>query len=125
MTTNLVGTAPEIAVYLQLLKLGKRPDVDFTFQSPLMGGRMQRGGLVLDFLFSNPPDLAISVVGRYFHFELGGLDQRARDLMSREQLLGQGITLIFIEDDDIERDAAFYVKEALAYRDHSRLGGLG
>jgi hypothetical protein len=39
--------------------------------------------------------------------------------------LGQGITLIFIEDDDIERDAAFYVKEALAYRDHSRLGGLG
>jgi hypothetical protein len=125
MTTNLVGTAPEIAVYLQLLKLGKRPDVDFTFQSPLMGGRMQRGGLVLDFLFSNPPDLAISVVGRYFHFELGGLDQRARDLMSREQLLGQGITLIFIEDDDIERDVAFYVKEALAYRDHSRLGGLG
>jgi hypothetical protein len=125
VTTDLVATAPELAVYEQLIKEGLEPELDFIFQSAIFGGRVQRGGLVLDFLFSNPPGLAISVVGRYFHYVLGGIDQRARDLSSREQLLGQGITLIFIEDDDIERDVGFYVREALAFRDHSTLGGLG
>jgi len=125
MTTNLVGTAPELAVFTELIRLGKKPDVDFTFQASILGGQQQRGGLKLDFLFTNPPGLAISVTGVYFHFTLGGIDQRARDLVSREQLLGQGITLIFIEDDDIEKDVGFYVREALQFRDHSRRGGFG
>ena len=37
----------------------------------MMGGRMDKGGLVLDFLFSNPPDLAVNVQGVYYHYEFG------------------------------------------------------
>jgi hypothetical protein len=114
------GSMPEYLVYRTLIQLGKQPDVDFTFQSSLMGGRLERGGAVIDFLFSNPPDLAIAVQGVYFHYEMGS-EIQARDQIVREQLAGQGITLIFIDENDIMERPRYYVEEALQYRDHSRM----
>ena len=43
--------------------------------------------------------------------------------MARSALAGQNITLVFIDDDDLIRDPEYYCREALNYRDHSRLGG--
>ena len=40
-------------------------------------------------------------------------------------MLGAGITVIFIDEDDIMQDPDYYVREALNYRDHSRLGPGG
>lgn len=87
-----------------------------------MGGRMDKGGFVIDFLFTNPPNLAVNVQGVYYHYEFG-IETKARDVMARASLAGQNVTLIFIDDDDLLRDPTYYCREALAYRDHSRLGG--
>ena len=62
-------TLPEWNVFQALARLGKKHNIDFVFQSPFMGGRQTRGGLVIDFLFINPPDLAINVQGEFFHQE--------------------------------------------------------
>ena len=118
------GSKPEWLCYTTLIDLGKDPEIDFSYQSPLSGGRMDKGGLVVDFVFANPPDLAINVQGVYYHYEFG-IETKARDLMARAQLAGQGMTLVFLDDDDLLRDARWHVEEALKYRDHSQLGALG
>ena len=82
---------------------------------------MDKGGMVIDFMFFNPPDLAINVQGVYYHYELGA-ETRARDIMAREALAGQGITLIFVDEDDLEQDPTGTLENALNYRDTSRLG---
>ena len=116
------GSVPELITYQSLQKAGKIPGQDFTYQSPLLGGRIQKGGVIIDFDFNNPPDLAINVQGVYFHYQFG-VETSARDRMARAQLAGEGKQLIFIDEDDLYNDTDYYVLEALRYRDHSRLGG--
>ena len=115
------GSLPEWQFHASLLELGYQPNEDFTYQSPLMGGRLDKGGLVIDFLFDNPPNLAVNVQGVYYHYELGA-DTRARDIFARESLAGQGITLIFVDDDYLAQDPLGTTREALQFRDSSRLG---
>ena len=116
------GSVPEWLTYESLQKAGKIPGQDFTYQSPLLGGRISKGGVVIDFDFNNPPDLAINVQGVYFHYQFG-VETSARDRMARAQLAGEGKQLIFIDEDDLYNDTDYYVLEALRYKDHSRLGG--
>ena len=119
---NWPGSVPEYVAYQTFVEIGLEPGEDFTYQSPLMGGRMDKGGIILDFLFTNPPDLAVNVQGVYYHYEFG-VEAKARDVMARASLAEQNLTLIFIDDDDLMADPTYYCREALAYRDHSRLGG--
>jgi len=119
---NWEGSLPEYVAYQTFVELGLEPGQDFTYQSPLMGGRMDKGGFVIDFLFQEPPDLAVNVQGVYYHYEFG-VETKAQDTMARASLAGQGITLVFIDDDDLLSDPRYYCREALNYRDHSRLGG--
>jgi len=116
------GSIPEYVAYQTFVELGLEPGQDFTYQSPLMGGRMEKGGLVIDFIFNEPPNLAVNIQGVYYHYEFG-VEIKARDVMARASLAGQGITLIFIDDDDLLSDPKYYCREALQSRDHSRLGG--
>ena len=116
------GSVPEYIANSTFVKIGLEPGQDFTYQSPLMGGRMDKGGFVLDFIFNEPPDLAVNVQGVYYHYEFG-IEAKARDVMARAALAGQNMTLVFIDDDDLMRDPEYYCREALKYRDHSRLGG--
>jgi len=118
------GSKPEYLCYQTLIQIGKEPNKDFTYQSPLQGGRMEKGGMVIDFSFNNPPDLAINVQGVYYHYQFG-VETRARDLIARAQLAGHGVSLVFIDDDDLIRNPTWHVEEALKYKDHSRIGGLG
>ena len=120
LPSNWEGSLPEYIAYVELERAGKVPGVDFTYQRPLLGGRMDKGGVVLDFEFYNPPDLAVNVQGVYYHYEFG-VEQKARDIITRAQMAGQGVTLVFIDEDDIMQDAEYYVREALNYRDHSRM----
>ena len=110
---------PEYIVFNQLLRLGLKPNQDFEFQSKFAGGKIERGGLVIDFLFSNPPGLAINVQGVYYHYEQGSVNI-ANDLLAREILAGEGISLIFLDDDDVLADPTFYVREALNFKDYSK-----
>ena len=114
------GSESEIAVFNALLRLGKRPGVDFTYQSKQFGGRVAKGGRILDFEIYDPP-LGINVQGVYFHYEKGSAIIQS-DIRTRSFLASMGITLIFIDEDDALKDAMYYVREALQYRDHSRLG---
>jgi hypothetical protein len=120
--TTWEGSLPEYVAYRTFVQLGLEPGQDFTYQSPLMGGRMEKGGFVLDFIFTEPPGLAVNVQGVYYHYEFG-VETKARDIMARSALAGQNITLVFIDDDDLLRDPTYYCREALNYQDHSRLGG--
>ena len=120
--SNWEGSLPEYVAYQTFIELGLEPGQDFTYQSPLMGGRLDKGGVIIDFMFSEPPDLAVNVQGVYYHYEFG-VESKARDMMARASLAGQNITLIFIDDDDLMKDRMYYCREALNYQDHSRLGG--
>ena len=119
---NWPGSVPEYVAYQAFIKLGLEPGQDFTYQSPLSGGRLDKGGFVIDFLFTMPPDLAVNVQGVYYHYEFG-VEAKARDVIARSALAGQNITLVFIDDDDLLRDPEYYCREALNYQDHSRIGG--
>ena len=116
------GSIPEYMVLQALNRLGLRDGYDFTYQSPLQGGRMEKGGSVVDFLFINPPDLGINVQGEYWHYAQG-ITKTMSDDMARAILAGQGINLIMIDENDIYKDVDFYVREALRYRDHSKQVG--
>ena len=120
--SDWVGSKPEWMFFSSLIDLGYQPEEDFTYQSPLMGGRLDKGGFIIDFLFFNPPNLAVNVQGVYYHYEMGA-DNRARDIMARQSLAGQGITLIFVDEDDLEQDPKGVTESALQFRDTSRLGG--
>ena len=116
------GSIPEFMVLQALNRLGLRNGVEFTYQSPLLGGRMEKGGAIVDFLFNDPPDLGINVQGEYWHYAQG-ITKIMSDDMARATLAGQGINLIMIDENDIYKDVDFYVREALQYRDHSKQVG--
>lgn len=114
------GSVEEEMVFNELVRRGLQHGDDFTFQNRFFGGRLDKGGIILDFLFYNPPGLAINVQGVYYHYEQG-VDQKAQDQIARIQIAAEGIDLIFIDDDDVHRDVRYYVDEALHFRDHSRI----
>ena len=118
------GSVPEWVVYEELLRRGLRDGEEFTYQSPLMGGRVERGGLIIDFMFRDPPGLAINVQGEYYHQESGAA-VIVRDKMARAQLASQDVTLIFIDAQDALSNPRFYVGEALRFQDHSFLSRGG
>ena len=124
MPASWQGSEPEWIAYSVLQELGKIPDEDFTYQSPLMGGRLDKGGSIVDFMFKDPPDLAINVQGEYYHYGMGA-ETSTRDILARVQLASLGIILIFIDESSLQEDPFYYIREALRYRDHSRLGGRG
>ena len=118
-----LGSLPEFLVFNSLTTtFNLQQGVEFTYQSPLLGGRLEKGGVVLDFVFNEPPDLAINVQGEYYHYGMGSTISQ-NDVFIRAQMAGQGIQLIFIDENDIYRDVDYYVRQALNYKDHSKLGG--
>jgi len=110
------GSVPEYLVYQELLRRGKKPGVDFIYQSRFFGINV-KGAIEVDFIVK--PDLALAVQGVFVHYNRGA-DQIGRDKFTRIQLAAEGLKVIFLDEDQIEEDVQFYVGEALAYRDHSR-----
>jgi len=116
-----VGSGPEYLCWKALLSLGLKPGIDFEYQSQLAGGRLSKGGRIIDFEIYNPPDIAINVQGVFYHYEKGAA-VRQSDVLTREYLATLGIKLIFIDEDDLIDDARAIVGDALAGIDRSRFG---
>jgi len=125
---NWPGSDPEWLVFQELERQGLRgsggpgPDPvepDFDYQSAQFGGRTRPGGLIADFLFYNPPGLAFSVLGSYYH-ESSRIE--ARDLNNKARMASLGYRLIFLEEDAIRADVVRVVTDALNGVDNSRLG---
>lgn len=119
LTASFQGTTPEKNVYRALQRLGYKEGEDFFFQSSQLGGRLTRGGVVLDFYLPSL-NLAINVQGKYWH--LGRPSQLAIDRLQKIALESIGITVIYIDEDHANENAIYYVEEALKFRDHSRVG---
>jgi hypothetical protein len=114
------GSKPEWAVYEALTELGYVAGRDFSYQSPIAGGRLEYGGAVLDFVIS-VLGIAINVQSIYYHYADPYIHRR--DEMVRTMVEGMGLKLIYIDEEAALANALFYVKEALMGIDHSRMTG--
>ena len=115
------GSKPEYFIYNALLSLGLKPDRDFVYQSSQLGGRLEKGGAVVDFLFYNPPNLAVNIQSVYYHYR--GITQKVRGQMQRAQLEGLGLKVIYIDEEDALRNPRYYVQQALMGNDLSMMSG--
>ncbi|MCH8065869.1 MAG: hypothetical protein IIC90_08610 [Chloroflexi bacterium] len=80
-----------------------------TYQHPLLGGRTEFGGFVLDFLFPFR-SAGWRVLGKRFH--LLQPEDRARDSIARALLEDRGIEVIDLWDDDLITRADFVLEAA-------------
>lgn len=110
------GSGAEWAIYWALSSLKE----DFQFQVPLMGGRIEAGGTVVDF-YLPAYLLLIRVQGIHWHYEIQ--PQRAQDDILKLALESKGFQVIDIDEDMALRDPIYYTKEALRGQDHSRRAG--
>ena len=113
---SFLGSRPEYLVYWSLLKLGYKNR--FEFQSSQFGGRLYKGGAILDF-YVPELNLAINVQGSYYHYRT--LEQRTRTQLQRAQLEGAGIQVVYIDEEDLLQNPLYFVKEALSGIDHSTM----
>jgi len=112
-----VGTDGEWLFFTSLIELDYELGKDFSFRPDSAGG----GGIGVGFSFENPPNLAVNIQSVYYTNNQG-LETQARDIFTRESLAGLGITLVFVDEQDLEQDALGITREALEYKDSSRLG---
>ena len=108
------GSKPEWAIFYTLSKMG----INFNYQESFLGGRQQMGGLIVDFMI---PDynLAINVQSTYYHYI--GVEMRAHDAMVRASVESRGIRLIYIDEEDALRNPEYYIQQAIAGIDHSKM----
>lgn len=111
------GSGAEWAVYWALQGLRE----EFQYQVPLLGGRVEAGGTVVDF-FLPQYLLIIRVQGVHWHYEINSA--RARDDILKLALESKGFEVIDIDEDDALRDPIYYTKEALRGQDHSKRAGV-
>tara|TARA_R100001086_G_C11726741_1_gene228489 strand:+ start:313 stop:690 length:378 start_codon:yes stop_codon:yes gene_type:complete len=112
------GSEASYLVHQTLVGLGKEPGRDFRYQ-PRTDGRRLGMGSEVEFWFTNPPNLAIQVE-ESFYTHHSGVETRGTDLMAKAQLAGQGVTLIKLDNDRLQQDPDWLIREALQYRDHSQ-----
>lgn len=118
--SNWTGSKPEFVVYVALIRLGYKEGRDFTYQSAIAGGRMDYGGAILDFVI---PGLAVAINVQSVHWHYADPTARRRDAMVMAMVVGMGLRLIYIDEVDALANPLYYVKEALAGRQHA-MGGL-
>ena len=111
------GSNAAYVAFEALMRAGKEPGRDFSYQ-PRTQGRRMGSGVEVDFSFSNPPDLAMQVQESFYSHH-SGVETRGTDVLAKAQLAGLGITLIMLEYDKLIQDPDWVVGEALQYRDHS------
>lgn len=90
----------------------------FSYQYPLFGGRTAKGGTVIDF-YIGELNLALMIQSLYYHYYY--IEDVVNDKLIRSQLENTGIRVIYIDEENLLDDAYFYVKDALAGIDHSRI----
>ena len=107
------GSNAAYLAYLALVGAGKVPGRDLTYQPKTQGGRLELGKQV-DFVFNNPPDLAMQVQESFYEHH-DGVETRGTDVLTKAQLAGEGISLILLEHDKLVQDADGVIEKALQY----------
>lgn len=74
--------------------------VPFDVQEPMLGGRTELGGLVVDFVITDRM-IIIRVQGTYWHRTL---EANARDELGRENLVQLGYAVVDVWEDNLSDD---------------------
>jgi len=125
MTTQKSGTPPDnwrgskvaFVAFEALVRAGKQPGRDFSYQPRTQGARIGMGSDI-DFMFRNPPDLAMNIKEPLYS-NYNGIETHGTDVLAKAQLASQGVTLIMLDHEKLTQDADWVIGEALKYRDHS------
>ena len=101
---GILATAPEALVHWALTRRGLVDGVHFSFQSSLLGGRLELGGMVADFKFLDRP-LILRVMGEYWHRPWDRMGGGKSDEEQRLVLEQYGWTVLDMSEHDIlDRD---------------------
>ncbi len=75
----------------------ERNGVSFSTQVPMFGASRELGGATVDFVL---PDrhICLRCMGTYWH---SGFESKARDLLGKERLLGQGYVVVDIWEETL------------------------
>ena len=106
---QLISLPEFIAFEFLLYKKQQIENVDFTFQSPILGGRTEFGGFVLDF-FIIGPRYGWRIQGERWHLLQPA--SRARDDVARALLESDGIRVIDLWEDDVITRSDFVLEKA-------------
>ena len=112
------GSIPEYFVMWALFKLGYKDRFDY--QKPFGGGRLQKGGTVIDFYL---PELNLVIMVQSVRYHYTQIEQRIADNLIRAMLLSSGYRVVYIDEEDALSNPIFYVQEALKGIDMSRMAG--
>lgn len=107
---NANGSILEYIVWEFLVfKKGMVEGIDFYYQYPALGGRTMFGGFVIDFFI--PPALVLQPQGNQWH--LKNSKDRARLRVEKATLGSQGITVVYLFEDDLLQRPDFTLQAAL------------
>jgi hypothetical protein len=113
-----LATKPEWYVNWGLIQNGKKNGIDYNYRGEVKFLNSLAAATQLDFTMIDGSQMAIEVQGIHWHYELG-YEKIAQDAVRRTQLVSSGWMVIQIDEDDALNDPVYYVREALAGRDHS------
>ena len=105
------GSEPEYRINQALLRTGRKAGIDFIYQNKFFGGRISRGGVIIDFVVQSPR-VGINVQSEFFHLRTS--KQRAADRIAREATELSGLRLEFIDENDARDRPDEALAEALA-----------
>lgn len=105
------GTLPEWAIFWAHGVLRLKEGEDFAYISHI-------AGIQVDFEEFGT-GIALNIQGIFWHYEFGGSNKVAEDLITRAIIESTGTQLVNIDEDMAIRDPVYFLKEALAGRDHS------
>lgn len=106
----ITGSDLEVKVYTWLIKRGFRLNVDFEFQSHLIGGyNRELGDAIVDFVLLKEK-IAWRVQGEYWHTSV---QEKARDTIQKERLRGLGYTVVDIWETDINERFEYTMQQAI------------
>lgn len=112
------GTLPERIVFMWLVVHNFVSGIDFDFQSSLEGGRLEFGGIVVDFLFERLK-LILQVQGPTHNQLL----RKQKDNEQRMILASYGYQVLEIDDDIIYNEARFDWEMSRIFNFNSYRGG--
>ena len=105
------GSQPEYWIWRAITRTGRLEEAgDFIYQAKQFGGRMQKGGYVVDFIITEPR-VGINVQSIYYHNRT--VDQRGQDAIGRALLEADGLRLEFISEEEAVNRPDAAVQEAI------------
>ncbi len=105
------GSQPEYWIYRAIIRTGRLEPYDFFYQAKRFGGRLTRGGAIVDFEIYSP-HVGINVQSKYFHNRT--TNQRAQDTLLRAELERNGFRIEYIDETEAVNRPDAAVREALA-----------